>query len=138
MISALVVEDDPEFAQFLGYSLDQAGMNVTYCRGVPEALMQIMTKQFNYVLVDLMLPPLYSQEGLSILREVWSRQHSACVLLMTQRDEGTVSIVSEAMELGARYFFDKNDDLVMENIMAKIESVGIERRNGIFISHGHN
>lgn len=57
---------------------------------------------------------------------------------MTQRDQGTVAIVSEAMELGARYFFDKNDDRIVENVMAKIESIEAERRSGIFISHGHN
>ena len=138
MISALIVEDDPQFAQQLAYRLDEAGMVVSYCKSAPEAVTQILAKQFNYVFVDLMLPPSYSQEGLSVLREVLSRQHDACVLLMTQRDQGTVGIVSEAMELGARYFFDKNDDLIVENIMAKVESIEVERRSGIFISHGHN
>jgi predicted nucleotide-binding protein len=138
MIRALVVEDDPEFAQRLGYRLDEAGVIVSYCSSVPEALMQIVTQEFNYVFIDLMLPPSYAQEGLSVLREVLRRQHGASVLLMTQRDRGTVAIVSEAMELGARYFFDKNDDLIVENIMAKIKSIEIEQSSGIFISHGHN
>jgi predicted nucleotide-binding protein len=138
MIRALVVEDDPEFAEQLGYRLDEVGMIVTYCHSVPEALTQIVSEKFSYVFIDLMLPPSYSQEGLSVLREVLRLQHEACTLLMTQRDQGTVAIVSEAMELGARYFFDKNDDLIVENIMAKIEAIEVEKRSGIFISHGHN
>jgi predicted nucleotide-binding protein len=138
MIRALVVEDDPEFAEQLGYRLDELGMVVSYCYSVPEASTQIVREKFSYIFIDLMLPPLYSQEGLSVLREALRLQHEACILLMTQRDQGTVAIVSEAMELGARYFFDKNDDLVVENIMAKIESIEKERRSGIFVSHGHN
>jgi ActR/RegA family two-component response regulator len=138
MINALVVEDDPEFAEMLGGRLDQAGMIVIYCRTAAEASATLAAKQFNYVLIDLMLPPSYSQEGISVLREVLRRQHSVSTLLMTQRDQGTVSLVSEAMEIGARYFFDKNDTLVLDNIMAKIEEIEVEKRNGIFISHGHN
>jgi predicted nucleotide-binding protein len=138
MINALIVEDDPEFAEALGRKLDQAGMGVIYCRTSAEAFAALASRQFSYVLIDLMLPPSYSQEGLSILREVLHRHHSISALLMTQRDQGTVSIVSEAMELGARYFFDKNDDLILENIMAKIQEIEADKRSGIFISHGHN
>jgi predicted nucleotide-binding protein len=138
MIRALVIEDDPDFAQQLGYRLDEAGMIVSYCFNVPEALTQIVAQEFNYVFIDLMLPPSYAEEGLSVLREALSRQHDASVLLMTHRDRGTVAIVSQAMELGARYFFDKNDDLIVENIMAKVKSIEVERSNGIFVSHGHN
>ena len=138
MISALMIEDDPEFAQRLGARLDESGVIVSYCQNAPEASAQMAAKQFSYVIIDLMLPPSYSDEGLAVLREALSRQREASIFLMTQRDQGTVSIVSQAMELGARYFFDKNDDLVMENIMAKIETVEVEKRNGIFISHGHN
>lgn len=31
MIRALIVEDDPEFAQQLGYRLDEVGMVVSFC-----------------------------------------------------------------------------------------------------------
>jgi predicted nucleotide-binding protein len=138
MINVLVVEDDSEFAETLGRKLDHAGMIVIYCRTAAEASAALATMKFSYVLIDLMLPPSYSQEGISVLREALRRQHSVPTLLMTQRDQGTVSIVSEAMAIGARYFFDKNDALVLENIMAKIEEIEAEKRSGIFISHGHN
>jgi DNA-binding response OmpR family regulator len=138
MISALVIEDDPEFAQRLGARLDEFGVLVSYCQNAPEASVQMAGKQFSYIMIDLMLPPSYSQEGLSILREALGRQQDAYIFLMTQRDQGTVSIVSEAMELGARYSFDKNDDLVVEQIVAKVQTVEVEKSNRIFISHGHN
>lgn len=138
MISALVVEDDPEFAERLGAVLDEYGMTVSFCQSAPEASRLLVSQPYSYIIIDLMLPPSYSQEGIAVLRQALNRQPAAQVMLMTQKDQGTVQIVSDAMELGARYFFDKNDALILERIMAKIDALETERRSGVFISHGHN
>jgi len=138
MIRALVVEDDRDFAQQLLERLLDRGIEASHCSNAAEASAMVVKDDFDYILIDLMLPPSYNEEGISVLRDVLRHQSHAIPLLMSQRDRGTTSIVNQALKLGAQYFFDKNDALVIEDVMAKIEGFEVERRSGIFISHGHN
>jgi ActR/RegA family two-component response regulator len=138
MRKALVVEDDLLFAQRVAERLMLRGIEVTHCRNEPEASTAIVRSRYDYFLIDLMLPPSYELEGLAVFREALRRHPSGAVLLMTSRDRGTVSIVSDAMALGAREFFDKNDALVLERIVARLDKIDAEAGSGVFISHGHN
>jgi DNA-binding response OmpR family regulator len=138
VIKALVVEDDHGFAQQLVERLFGRGIEAAHCSNAAEASALIVKDDFDYVLIDLMLPPSYMEEGIAVLRDVLRVQSHAIPLLMSQRGRGMTSIVDRARDLGARNFFDKNDGLIIENIMARIEGFEVERRSGIFISHGHN
>lgn len=138
MIRVLVVEDDRSFAQALSERLLSRGMIPRFCETVPLARQMITQERFDYVFIDLMLPPHHRDEGIAVLRYALQKQKEATLLLMTSRDNGTTSIVNEARDLGARYFFDKNDPGVLDQMMTNIDIFEIERTNQIFISHGHN
>jgi predicted nucleotide-binding protein len=138
MSKALVVEDDLDFAERLLASLDSEGMIVSHSANEPSAEDLMIREDFDIILIDLMLPPTYSDEGLVVLRKALSLQPEATVILMTSREERTVTPVAEAMRLGAQDFLDKNDDLVVEKLMARIHQLEAEKRNGVFVSHGHN
>src|SRR5687768_10699451 len=119
MIEALVVEDDLAQAQELIELLHTRGVSTTYARTAQEGESELLQTRFDYVLIDLMLPPSYCDEGLDLLRKLRARQPEAIPLLMTAREQGAVGIVSEAMTLGARYFFNKHDNVYYERVMTK-------------------
>ena len=61
----------------------------------------------------------------------------AVIVLITQRDSGTVEIVSTAMRQGADHFLDK-DASSLADLVATLKLIARERRQRIFVSHGHN
>jgi CheY-like chemotaxis protein len=138
MIKALIVEDDQQFAQALAERLLSRGMTLSFCDNSTSAIERLVSDRFDYVFIDLMLPPNFREEGICVLRQVLRYQGEAIPFLISQREKTMIPIVNEARDLGARYFFDENDEFLLNNIMAQIELVERERKNGIFLSHGHN
>ena len=60
------------------------------------------------------------------------------VVLITQKNSGTVEIVSQAMREGADHFLDKNLASFGPNLIVILKTIAKERRRKIFISHGHS
>jgi hypothetical protein len=100
--------------------------------------MLLLNNSFDIALIDLMLPPSFSDEGLALLRYTIEKHPNVIPLLMTVKERGTTEIVAEAMTMGARYFFDKNSFQFSEQLLYKLREVVMEKNNNVFISHGHN
>lgn len=138
MIKVLIVEDDQDFAEKCAEILLRKRFQIFYCKSQEEAKSLLIDTYTDIALIDLMLPPTYRTEGLELLHFVIDKYPKTIPLLMTTKDRGTTELVSEAMKVGARYFFDKNSDLFEEKLTLRIKEVLMERTNNIFISHGHN
>jgi CheY-like chemotaxis protein len=136
----LVVEDDKDFASGLVKSLLQRypGSEVAYSAMVDEALTILRRKHFDFVLIDLMLPPDYGSSGLTVLSEVRKRIPTATVFLMTSRNKDHTEVVAEGMAGGAAYFFDKNSSSFTARLLNKLEQIRIDMSNRVFLSHGRN
>jgi ActR/RegA family two-component response regulator len=136
MISAIVVEDDVEFAEKVAARLLRRGWDVDCCASAATALAHLIRKKYQYAFVDLMLPP-SSDGGIQVLRDFLRLQRESTAFLMTGITTSAVSPMDKAMTLGARRFFDKNRPDMLEDLMNAVEAAEIEKRRGIFISHGH-
>jgi predicted nucleotide-binding protein len=138
MTRALVVEDDHEFAKRCIEQFLKGGFEVDYAENAEKAKAELLNGQVDLVLIDLMLPPSYDDEGWDLLQYVRARFPGVEVFLMTTREKKMTELVAKAMQTGARFFFDKNSDQFQEELNYQIEEFLMERRNNIFISHGHS
>jgi two-component system, OmpR family, phosphate regulon response regulator PhoB len=82
----LVVEDDRNLAQLLGYNLERAGFTCQCSVTGEEALEQLSRKNFDLVLLDVMLP---GMDGFEMCRQI--RQHQFYkdipIIMLTARGE---------------------------------------------------
>jgi len=138
MIHVLLVEDDLSFAEACMRRLLERRFDVRYCRTAEDARGALGNESFDIALIDLMLPPSYGTEGLSLLRVLRQKYPAIEPLLMTHKDRGTTETVAEAMKMGARYFFDKTSTVFFENLTATLQELLRSMRQHVFISHGHN
>ncbi|NHQ60601.1 response regulator transcription factor [Chlorobium sp. BLA1] len=67
----LVVEDDPHLAQLLGFNLERAGFKCHVSSTGEEALLQLVRKSFDLVLLDVMLPGI---DGFEVCRQIRQNQ----------------------------------------------------------------
>jgi DNA-binding response OmpR family regulator len=82
----LVVEDDQNLANLLGYNLARAGFNFTLAGTGEDALRELPKKNFDLVLLDVMLPGI---DGFEVCRQI--RQHHIYrdipIVLLTAKGE---------------------------------------------------
>jgi DNA-binding response OmpR family regulator len=98
MRNILVVEDEPDIAEFVRYNLVAKGLRVTIVPDGAPALRELQTGQFDLVLLDLMLPVVAGEEVCKAIRRD-SRLFGLPVLVMSARgDDDSRRVV---MSLGA-------------------------------------
>ncbi|NTW84337.1 MAG: response regulator transcription factor [Chlorobiaceae bacterium] len=82
----LVVEDDLNLANLLGYNLERAGFNCIISITGEDALNQLPRKSFDLVLLDIMLPGI---DGFEVCRQI--RQHQIYreipIIMLTAKGE---------------------------------------------------
>lgn len=79
----LVIEDEPDIAQFLFQGLGEAGYAVDLAQDGLNALDYFRAVEYDLIVLDLMLPKI---DGLSLLTELRSRGIQIPVLVLTARD----------------------------------------------------
>ena len=63
----LLLEDDPLMQRFVAYALEDAGLELTFCNSVAEAMQAFTHQSFSWILTDLMLP---GESGLSFIEKI--------------------------------------------------------------------
>ncbi|MBI3553019.1 MAG: response regulator [Elusimicrobia bacterium] len=106
-INALLIEDDPDYALLMGLHLNDAcGPDVRYAMECAETLAQglelLSTKDFDAVLLDLMLPDCQGLEGLCAIR---GRAPDLPVVVMTNLNDEEIGL--QAIARGAQDFLIK-------------------------------
>ncbi len=79
----LVVEDEPQIADFIARGLSEAGYSVDIARDGEEAIQWPAVAEFDVVILDVMLPAV---DGLSVCSTLRERGVRTPILMLTARD----------------------------------------------------
>jgi DNA-binding response OmpR family regulator len=81
-VRALIIEDDPTIAEFIGRGLREAGFAVDSARDGDEGLSGALARPYDVAVVDLMLP---GRDGLSLIDELRRRGSTIPILILSAR-----------------------------------------------------
>jgi DNA-binding NtrC family response regulator len=110
----LLVDDEEEFVSALSERLMLRGIEVDSALNGEEALARLVEKDFEVVILDVMMPGL---GGLEVLRQIKSTHPSTQVILLT--GHGSTREGIEGMRLGAFDYLIKPVDI--EEMLAKMK-----------------
>jgi|GEM_PF-1361681 len=134
----LLIEDDPATAERLVNICRRLGLDVSYCANIVEAQAALRSDQpFLALLVDLMLPPNFRDEGIRFIEGLDDR-NEAQIISFSAREDSMKQIVDRAYQAGSRRFLDKNATDFSFEFERELELVIRESRSRVFISYGHN
>jgi DNA-binding NtrC family response regulator len=117
----LLVDDEEEFVSALSERLMLRGIEVDSALNGEEALARLVDKQFEVVILDVMMPGL---GGLEVLRQIKSTHPDTQVILLT--GHGSTREGIEGMRLGAFDYLIKPVDIeeMLEKMKEAAKSVG--------------
>ncbi len=86
----LVIEDDPDIRELLGYNLSREGFEVTLCSNGREGLEKALQRKADLIILDLMLPQLNGVEVCKKIREHPERRVTPIIMLTAKSEETDV------------------------------------------------
>jgi len=119
----LLVDDEEEFVAALSERLTLRGIEVDSALNGEEALARLVEKDFEVVILDVMMPGL---GGLQVLRQIKSTHPNTQVILLT--GHGSTREGIEGMRLGAFDYLIKPVDI--EEMLAKMKEAAKTARAG--------
>lgn len=121
-MNVLIVEDDSEVAALVCAGLEEQGFQVQLSGNGEEAFNLATQKQFDAVVLDLMLP---GRDGLSVLRGIRKNRNTVPILVLTAR--GELSERLEGLDLGADDYLTK--PFYVEELISRIRAL-VRRSSG--------
>ncbi len=117
--SVLVVEDEGDIREMISYNLQKEGYEVVAVASGEEALRLADLRDFDVVLLDLMLPGI---DGLSVCRELKKRQTAgrSWAIIMVSAKRGETDVVV-GLRLGADDYVTK--PFSPKVLLARVEAV---------------
>lgn len=112
----LVVEDERKVASFIKRGLEAAHYSVEVEHDGEAALKQLLEKEYDLVILDVMLPKL---DGLSLTKEIRQRRINVPVLVLTARV--TVADKVLGLDLGADDYLTK--PFAFEELLARVRAL---------------
>ena len=119
----LLVDDEEEFVSALSERLMLRGIEVDSALNGEEALARLVEKEFEVVILDVMMPGL---GGLEVLRQIKSTHPDTQVILLT--GHGATREGIEGMRLGAFDYLIKPVDI--EEMLEKMKEAAKTARTG--------
>ena len=113
----LVVEDEARLARHVSRALIEAGHNPVLLHDGESALLETAQKQYDLIVLDVMLPGL---DGLQVLRRLRAAGIDSRVLMLTARGEVTDRVTGLA--LGADDYLAK--PFAMQEFVARVGALG--------------
>jgi two-component system copper resistance phosphate regulon response regulator CusR len=124
----LIVEDEPKTGTYLERGLTEAGFVVDCARDGRDGLHLALTKSYDLVLLDVMLP---GMDGWEILREIRRAGRQAPVMYLSARDQ--VGDRVKGLELGADDYLVK--PFSFSELLARVRTL---LRRGTALSASEN
>ena len=121
-INILVVEDERHLAESVARRLQEDGYGVDITHDGVEGLRFGLTKKYQLIILDLLLP---QKDGLQVLRELRRNKVSSMVLVLTAKS--TIEDRVEGLRLGADDYLSK--PFAFAELVARVES--LLRRHGV-------
>ncbi|MFA6899444.1 MAG: response regulator transcription factor [Desulfurivibrionaceae bacterium] len=138
----LVVEDDENIQQLVGYNLAKAGFHVLYADNGEQALNQIKRERPELVVLDLMLPGLSGFEICKLVRKDPKTKNLPIVMLTAKSEENDMAA---GLDLGADDYITKpfSPKILISRIKAALrrkeglsEEGNGSKKNGPLTIHG--
>ncbi len=120
----LLVDDEEEFVSALSERLMLRGIEVKSALNGEEALARLVEKEFEVVILDVMMPGL---GGLEVLRQIKSTHPNTQVILLT--GHGATREGIEGMRLGAFDYLIKPVDI--EEMLEKMKEAARTASTGL-------
>jgi DNA-binding NtrC family response regulator len=98
----LIIDDEPTIGEGCRRVLEKENYEALYQQSGKMGLKEVLTGQYDLILLDLLLPEI---EGMEILRSIKSRGIPSAVIIIT--GYGTVQTAVEAIKLGATDYISK-------------------------------
>ena len=116
MRKIFVVDDEHSILTLLQYNLESEGYQVATCADGREAYDQILTEEFDFIILDVMLPGL---DGMDICRRIRKEGIQTPILMLTAKDGEYDKIVG--LELGADDYMTK--PFSPREVVARIKAI---------------
>jgi len=113
--SILIVEDEQAIARFLSLELEHEGYKTKSIASGRDALEEALARDYDLIILDVMLPDLNGIEVLRRLRQI----KKTPVIILTARD--TVMDKVSGLDLGANDYMTK--PFAIEELLARIRSI---------------
>lgn len=113
---ALIIEDDPVIAEFIGRGLKEAGFVVEHEAGGEPGLARASSGEFDVAVVDLMLP---GRDGLSVIQAMRRQGIRTPVLILSARH--TVDDRVKGLEAGGDDYLTK--PFAFAELLARIHAL---------------
>ena len=101
----LLVDDEKDFVEALAQRLEIREFDVTSAFSGDEALAQVQERDFDVVILDVLMP---GKDGVEVLREIKKLKPLTQVIMLT--GQSTVETAIEGMKLGAYDYLMKPTD----------------------------
>ena len=115
-MKVLVVEDERQIAEFVRKGLEEQGFAVEVSHNGDEAYGFAATRQYDAIVLDIMLP---GRDGLSILKNLRKKRNPVPVIVLTARSELDERL--EGLNLGADDYLTK--PFYVEELVARLHAV---------------
>lgn len=102
MKQLLIIEDDPDIGDMLGINLRDEGFQVELVANGLSGLQKLQARQFDLVVLDLMLPGL---DGLEICRQIRLMPHYLPIIMISAKSQEPQRVLG--LELGADDYLGK-------------------------------
>ncbi len=122
----LVIDDEPDVREMLQFLLEEEGFRVETAPDGNSGLAKLAGRDFELVLLDLMLPDI---SGMEVLQRIRREDIDVPVCMVTAY--GSTSVAVEALKSGANDYFSKpfdNEKLILE-IRRLIDARRLEKEN---------
>ncbi len=124
-IKVLIVDDDERMIKALQDILEFKGFNVDLAKDGEEALSKVTKKEFDALVLDILLP---KKDGIEVLKEVIADKPQLPVIMIS--GHGTIRLAVESTKLGAYDFLEKPLDAerVLITLKNAVEKYRLERK----------
>jgi len=109
----LLVDDEENFLKMLSQRLETRGLKVDAVTSGQEGLEKIKGKNYNIVILDLIMPGV---KGMDVLKNIKENYPDLPVIILT--GQGSTQKAVEALKEGAMDYMEKPADI--ENLVQKI------------------
>jgi DNA-binding NtrC family response regulator len=104
-VNVLVIDDEYPFLLALRQYFEQLGMHVETAETFEDAMPLINRQEYDFVITDIRLSGVLSEEGLDILKYLKRFKTGTKVIIIT--GYGSREILQRAYTLGADFYFEK-------------------------------
>lgn len=112
----LLVEDETEIGELIKNGLEKEGFVLDYCQDGDSGMEHAMTRSYDAIVLDVMLP---GRSGLEILKVIRAGHNNVPVIIITARGETEDRI--KGLDLGADDYLPK--PFFVEELIARLRAI---------------